>query len=441
MRYLIRGGELIDGGMQAPLRADLLIDNGIILAVGRDLAPQAGTEEIDATGLWVTPGLQDAYAAAQFAGSEPRETIASAAAAAAAGGYSRWNLQPTTDPVLDSAAALQAAQREAAAVSAPMGCIAALTLGNAGKQLSPLAELAAAGAIAFSDGGKAIGDVTLLRHALAYSASFGLPVLLQPEDVQLAAGGLAHEGAVSLRLGLPGIPAAAESSAVARLIALAELTGARLHLCRISSADAVAHVRAAQQRGVAVSASVTAHHLLLDERWLLGSLDTSADADGLQPALLPPYDSSTRVTPPLRSSADRAALRAALADGTISVLASDHRPRARVDVDLEYGLVKPGISSLETTVSVGLTLAARGLITPQRLISALTDGPAQLYQQPLPRLAAMTAPGLTLLAPRVNAAVNPAEFRSRGRNTPLRGQQLIGQVRAVLSAGRLEIVA
>jgi dihydroorotase len=437
MRYLIRGGQLIDGGMTAPLRADLLLDAGRIAAIGSDLPLPTDAELIDATGLWLTPGFEDLYAEAHFAAAAPRETIADAAAAAQQGGYRRWHLLPGCDPQLDSAAALAAAQREINAAGADVGLIGALTIGNAGKQLSPLAELAAAGAVAFSDGGRPPADAGLLRKAMAYSASFGLPLLLQPDDPQLSAGGLAHDGPVALRLGLPGLPAAAESSAAARMIALAEVTGARLHLTRVSAAATVDQIRLARQRGLAVTASVTAHHLLLDDRWLLGSMSEEPAACGLRPALLPPYDSATRQWPPLRTAADREALIAAAADGTIAAIAADHSPRLLVEQELEYGHVRPGISAFETTAAVGLTLVAAGLLSAPRLVAMLTDGPAAVFGRTPPRLIVGAAVGLTIIDPTAAVTVEPQRFRSRGRNTPLRGQTLRGRVQAVLQNGLL----
>jgi dihydroorotase len=438
MRYLIRGGYLIDGGMSAPLRADVFLDAGRIAAIAPELTVPADTDVVEAAGLWLTPGFEDAYAEAYFAAAAPRETIADAAAAAVKGGYRRWHLLPGSEPPLDSAAALAAAQRETAHCGADIGVIGALTIGNAGKQLSPLAELKAAGAVAFSDGGRPPADAGLLRKAMAYSASFDVPLLLQPDDPQLSAGGLAHDGPTAMRLGLSGVPAAAESSAAARMIALAEITGARLHLTRVSAAATIDQIRLARRRGLAVTASVTAHHLLLDERWLLGSLTDEPAACGLRPTLLPPYDSATRQWPPLRTPADREALLAAAADGTLLLLASDHSPRLLVEQELEYGHVRPGITSFETTASVGLTLIAAGLLSAPRLVALLTDGPAQLFGRTPPRFAVGAAVGLTILDPTAVRKVEPQRFRSRGRNTPLRGQTLRGQVRAVLQDSRLQ---
>jgi dihydroorotase len=302
----------------------------------------------------------------------------------------------------------------------PIGCV---TRGRDGAELAELAELADAGAVAFSDDAQPVRSSRLLRQALAYSAMLGRPVVEHAVDLDLAAGGLAHEGPVATWLGLPGIPAAAEEIAVARALALARLTGGRLHLAHLSTAGAVAQVRTARAAGVAVTAEVTPLHLLLTEESLAVGPAGS------------PYDSSTRLDPPLRTAADAAALCAALEDGTLDAVATDHRPQRQVDKDCEYQDAAPGASGLETALGVLMELVALERLSLGTAVRALTSGPARAFGLAAGRLAVGGPADLVVFDPRAAWTVDPTRFRSRGKSTPLAGRSLRGRVLLTMVGG------
>jgi dihydroorotase len=336
--------------------------------------------------------------------------------------------------------------------------IGALTVDRAGVSLTEMAELVDAGCVGFSDNPSTIADAGLMRNALSYAAMLGVPVMVHCEDPKLSKGSAMHEGAVSTRLGLPGAPAAAEEAIIARDIALAELTGAHIHICTVSTARGVALIRAARERGVNVTAEVTPHHLTLTDRWVLGSMtpvppppptprqskraarraETGLGLPSwLDPSRLPPYDTSTRISPPLRSEEDCEALIEGLRDGTIDAIASDHTPHTAVEKEREYQLAEPGIVGLETALALTLTLVHRGKMDLVDLVAKLTEGPATV----LGRSPATLRPGqyadIVIFDPDKQWTVDPRAFLSRGRSTPLVGQQLRGQVMLTLVRGQV----
>lgn len=298
-----------------------------------------------------------------------------------------------------------------------------------------------------------------MRNALAYAAMLDVPIMAHCEDTRLTRGWGMHDGAISIRLGLPGYPAAAEEVIVARDIALAEMTGAHLHICHVSTAGSVALIRAAKARGVRVTAEVTPHHLTLTDQWVLGNLaavrvegkslhrsgrdraeinDEGLDLPSrLKPTLLPPYHPSTRVRPPLRTEQDVDALIEGLRDGTIDAIASDHEPQSAIDKECEYRLAAPGISSLETALGLALTLVHRGKLDLVDLVAKFTEGPATV----LGRAPATLRPGspadIVIFNPDSLWTVDPTKFFSKGRNTPLAGQQLKGQVMLTMCRGQI----
>lgn len=459
MRYLIKNGTIIDPANRVATIGDILVANGKVerlydladLHTDREpLAPDV--EVINARGCVVAPGFTDLHTHLRQPGEEHKETIASVSAAAAVGGFTTLCARPTTRPTPDHAAAIRQLRELADQYArVRIDLIGALTMGNEGQALSEMRELAEAGCIAFSDGGRTIANTALLRHALAYAAALKLPVMVSCQDPYLAAGGVAHEGAVSIRLGLPAIPAAAEEAIVARDITLAEATGAHLHISRVSTAGSVALIRAARARGVHVTAEVTPHHLTLSDRWLLGWLEERNEIETgrpgahpdlslpswLNPALLPPYDSSTRVDPPLRSIEHVEALVEGLRDGVIDAIAIDHAPHALVDRDCEYGIAPPGISGLETALALTLTLVHRGEMDIVNLIAKLTEGPAQVLNRSPANLRPGATADIVIFDPERSWVVDPDHFASRGRNTPLRGQRLKGQVMLTMAAGKI----
>ena len=464
MRYLIKNGSIIDPARRVATVGHLLVADGLVeqLVDLADLHAERESvaddvEVINARGAVVAPGFTDLHAHWRERGEENKETVATATMAAAIGGFTRGCAMPSPVPPVDSAAMArhvrELARRDG---RVRVEVIGALTRGREGKALADMIELAEAGCIAFSDGGRPVADAGLMRNALAYAAALGLPVMAHCEDPRLTAGWAMHEGAVSTRLGLPGAPAAAEEAMIARDIALAADTGAHLHISQVSTAGGVALIRAAKARGAQVTAEVTPHHLTLTDRWVLGAMlprEQKAEApprkgrrnpspelglpSWLDPTLLPPYDASTRVRPPLRAQADVEALVEGLRDGTIDAIATGHAPQALVDKACEYRLAAPGISGLETALALVLTLVHRGELDLVDLVAKLTEGPAQV----LGRAPATLRPGsradLVIFDPDAAWTVDAASFASRGRNTPLQGQRLKGRVMLTMAGGAI----
>jgi dihydroorotase len=465
MRYLIKNGSIIDPAQRVATVGDVLVSDGKVERLF-EIADRAaeqhvlddGVEIIDARGAVVAPGFTDLHAYLREPGEEHKETIASGTLAAAHGGFTTVCAMPTEHPTHDTAATVRLVQELARREGhVHVDVVGALTVGREGRVLADLAELAEAGCIAFSDGDRALSDAALMRHALAYAAALGLPVMSFCQEVRLSAGWAMHEGAVSTRLGLPGFPAAAEEALIARDIALAELTGAHLHICQVSTAGGVALIRAARARGARVTAEVSPHHLTLTDRWVLGNLaahDPAPKAPArqrgrrnphpelglpswLDPTRLPPYDSSTRVCPPLRTEEDIEALVEGLRDGVIDAIATGHSPQSRVEKECEYGLAAPGISSLETALALALSLVHRGEMDMVDLVARLTEGPAQV----LGRSPATLRPGaradIVIFDPDAAWTVDAMRFVSRGQNTPLHGQRLKGQVMLTMAGGAI----
>jgi dihydroorotase len=309
--------------------------------------------------------------------------------------------------------------------------IGAATKGRAGRELAEMADMADAGAIAFSDDGDCIADAAVMRSALSYASMLGRAVIQHAEDPDLSGRAPAHEGWVATRLGLRGQPAAAEETIVARDIELAALTGGRLHIAHISTAGSVEHLRRAKERGLRVTAEVAPHHLILTHEALLDG------ADG-------PYDTNTKVNPPLRTPDDIAALRAALRDGIINAIATDHAPHASEDKRCEYDAAAFGISGLETALGLAMTLVHEDGVPMARIIEALTIGPVRALgldgltgEAGLGTLT-IGAPGdVVIVDPEAKWTVEPAEFASKGKNSPLAGRALRGRVVATVFGGRL----
>jgi dihydroorotase len=425
----IRGGRVIDPANTLDAIADVLIDDGRIVAVGPGAAKNAAGA-IDATGLIVCPGFIDIHTHLREPGFEHKETIATGTLAAARGGFTTVCAMPNTNPPMDTAATLEFVLRAAEAQGhvrvLPIGCV---TRGRAGAELADLAELANAGAVAFSDDGSPVADAHLMRRALEYAGMLGLPIIDHCEDPALTAGGVMHEGWVSARLGLRGVPAAAEEAMVARNIALAEETGSRVHIAHISTAGSVDLVRGAKARGVPVTAEVTPHHLALThEAVLLGPGEVPG---GLA------YDTNAKVNPPLRTRADADACVAGLLDGTIDGIATDHAPHATQDKLCEFDTAAFGISGLETAFALSLTA-----VPLEALIERFTIAPVRALglDRRLTGLGTLSvgAPAdVTLIDPEAEWIVEPESFASKGNNTPLTGRTLKGRVVATVYNGSM----
>lgn len=473
MRYLIKHGSIIDPGQRVATVGHLLIEDGKVVRMF-DPAELSGDEHglgedieiIYAQGCIIAPGFTDLHTHLREPGEEHKETIATGTQAAARGGFTTVCAMPNTQPAHDRASVV----RQLRQIAMSEGCIAvdiigAITLGREGKTLTEMGELVEAGCIAFSDDGSPVADPTIMRNALTYATMLGVPIMSHCEDTRLNRGWAMHEGVVSIRLGLPGYPASAEEIQIARDIALAEATGGHLHICHVSTAGGVALIRQAKQRGIRVTAEVTPHHLALTDQWVLGSLATHATTAGelpsspgsrrrrkksnriqedperlrthswLDPTRLPPYDTSTRVSPPLRNEQDCEALLEGLSDDTIDAIATDHAPHATVDKLCEYGLASCGISGLETALGLVLTLVHIGALDLMTVVAKLTEGPARV----LGRSPATLRPGaradLVIFDPEISWIVDTATFASKGKNSPLQGQRLKGQVMLTMASG------
>lgn len=411
MRIEICNGRVIDPKNGIDAQQNLYIATGRIVAFGNAPIGFVADERIDASGCIVAPGLIDL--SARLPGIEGE------LAAAVAGGVTRLACPPDTDPPLDEPELAERLVRRAAAAGlARVHPLGALTQGLAGNKLAEMVGLSHAGCIAFSQANVALSDSQSLLRAMQYAATFGFPVWLRPQDPSLARGGVAHDGEIASRFGLPGIPAVAETIAIAQLLELARATGARLHLMRLSTAGGVAMVRAARAAGVAVTADVAIHHLHL------------SDAD------LGFFDARARLDPPLRTAADRDALRAGLADGTLSAVCSDHAP---VDEDgklLPFGEAVAGATGLELLLPLTLRWAAESGLPLATALARITSDAAAVLGIDAGHLAIGGAADVCVFDPAATWTVSAARLQSSGKSTPFLGQELAGEVRATLVAGR-----
>ena len=444
---LIKGGRVVDPSQGLDTIGDVLITDGLVVSAGTSVndAPKDCTV-IDATGLVVTPGFIDLHVHLREPGQEDKETVATGALAAVRGGFTTICAMPNTEPPMDNAAVirqvLDAASQAGLARVLPIGCA---TRGRKGKELADMAELAAAGAVGFSDDGSPIADAGLMRNALSYSTTTGLPVINHCEEPSLSKDGVLHEGWVASRLGLPGQPAAAEESMVARDIELAALTGGRLHVAHISTAGTLELVRRAKERGLPVTAEVTPHHLILTEEWALGTIEEGAGEltapDKYAPLTRSAYDTRAKVNPPLRTEDDTEALVAGLKDGTIDAIATDHAPHTSTDKECTMQEAAFGISGLETAFGLINGLVDKGDIDLPTLIERLTTGPARVlgesYQSSIGTLKPGASGDVTVLDPEAEWVVDSSTFASKGRNTPIDGITLKGQVVKTIVGGRL----
>ena len=418
---LLRGGRVIDPSRGLDEPADVLIEGGTIAAVGRGLGAPDGAEVRDVAGRVVAPGLVDLHVHLREPGQEDVETIATGARAAAAGGFTAVCAMPNTDPVTDNQAAVGFIVRQAARAGlARVYPIGAVSVGQRGEQLSEFGELVGAGAVAVSDDGRPVASSHLMRTALEYARTFGIPVADHCEDPALAAGGVMHEGLVATRLGLKGIPAAAEEIMVSRDILLAELTGGHVHLCHVSTRGSVELIRRAKEKGLRVTAEVTPHHLTLTERACEG------------------YDTHAKMNPPLREEADVAALRAALREGVLDCIASDHAPHAYDAKEAAFADAPFGIVGLETAFGVAHTeLVLGGVLSVAELIARMSTAPAAVFGLPGGTLRPGAPADVVVLDLGRRWTVDPAAFFSKSRNTPFAGRTLVGQPVVTLVGGKV----
>jgi len=432
---LISGGHLLDPGQGIDKIGDLLITEGKIAWAG-DKGPaslQPDLSIIDAAGLIVCPGFIDLHCHLREPGFEDKETIATGSRAAARGGFTTICCMPNTNPPLDNQASIDYVKKTAEAQGVvrvlPIGCI---TRGRQGKELTEMVELAEMGVIGFSDDGEPVASSQIMSLAMDYSRDLGLPIIDHCEDKELSNGGLMNDGWVSTRLGLKGIPAAAEEITVARDLALAHLTGARLHIAHVSTEGSVELIRRAKEKGIAVTSEVTPHHLTLTEERVMGW--QSEKNNRLT------YDTNAKVNPPLRTRRDIAALIEGLNDGVINVIATDHAPHTLVDKMCEFGLAAFGISGFETALGCLMALVHNGELDLTTLISKLTLEPAKIIGTKYGELGTLK-PGcqadITLFDPNKEWIVSSQDFASKGKNTPFDGYQFKGKVMATVVAGEV----
>jgi dihydroorotase len=399
---------------------DVRVDKGVIAAIGERLDAN-GHRVIDAESLVLAPAFVDPHVHLRTPGREDEETIASGTAAAAAGGYCAILAMPNTDPVVDTTDVLRGLRARAAEEAAvPVGFTAAITVGQAGQQLTEMGELADAGAAAFTDDGRPVATAGLMRRALEYNAITGRPLALHCEEPSLTRGGHMHMGAVSAELGLGGWPSLGESLGVARELWLARDTAQPLHLMHLSARESVEHLRTAQAAGVEASAEATPHHLCL----------TDEAVRSLDPNL--------KMNPPLRTADDRAALLEALNDGTIAAIATDHAPHSREEKDVPFEAAPFGVTGLETAFAALHTyLVEPGLVSLETVLERMSAGPARIFGLEPPRIAVGAPANLVLINPAATWRVREDRFRSRSANSWLLGKRLRGKVVVTVAAGRV----
>jgi dihydroorotase len=430
---LIRSSHIIDPSQGIDQIGDLLIAEGKIVHLGGEIptviASEAKqSEAVDATGLVVCPGFIDLHCHLREPGFEDKETIATGTKAAATGGFATVCCMANTEPPSDSAAIVDWVKRKASkngvVAILPIGCT---TKGRKGEELTDMTGLAEAGVAAFSDDGNPVANSQLMRRALEYSRDLGLPIIDHCEDKALSDNGIINEGQISVKLGLKGIPAAAEEVMVARDLILAQLTKGRLHIAHVSTRGSVELIRRAKEERISVTAEVTPHHLTLTEERIAGEPPNKS------------FDTNAKVNPPLRTKEDVQALIKGLKTGVIDAIATDHAPHTLADKNCGLELAAFGISGLETALGCLMSLVHRGEVSLTQLISKLTCEPAKVIGRngELGTLRAGAPANITILDPEREWIVNSRDFASKGKNTPYDGYKFKGKIMATIANGRI----
>jgi dihydroorotase len=420
MKLEIAHGRIVDPASGVDGEGTLYLADGAI--VGMDARPSGwhATRVIDARGLVVAPGLVDVAARLREPGLEYRATLESEMAAAIAGGVTSLACPPDTDPPLDEPGLVEMLKHRARSLNqARVYPIGALTVGLAGQALTEMGELAEAGCVAFSQADMPLGDTDLMWRAMQYASTFGFPLWLRATDPHIGRNGMAHDGEIATRLGLAGIPVIAETIALSTIVALVRDTGVRVHVCRLSSAEGVALVRAAKREGLPITCDVAVHHLHL------------SDVD------IGWFDANARLVPPLRSTRDRAALRAGAADGTIDIICSDHSPVDDDDKQVPFGEATPGATGLELMLPLTLKWASEEGVPLATALARVTSAPARLMGVPAGTLSAGAPADLCIFDPGAWWKVERAGLRSQGKNTPFLGVEVPGRVRCTIVAGQV----
>ncbi|MBU2609068.1 MAG: dihydroorotase [Chloroflexi bacterium] len=424
-RLLIQGGRVIDPGQGIDGVGNLIIADGRVswLAVGEDAPPEFDGDVLDATGWIVCPGFIDLHCHLREPGFEAKETIATGTLAAARGGFTTVCCMPNTDPPLDSETTVEFVKRVAATDGVvrvlPIGCISD---GRRGLEIANLEEMADAGVIAFSDDGDPVMSASLMREALDWSRTLGLPIIEHCEDRSLSGSGHMNEGKLAVKLRLNGIPAEAEEHSIERNLALARLTEGRLHIAHVSTRGSVELIRRAKDKGVRVTAEVTPHHLTLTEEEVTGR------------------NTNAKVNPPLRTKKDIKALIQGLKENVIDIIATDHAPHTEEDKSGDFALAPFGISGLETALGSLMRLVHAGDLPLPLLVAKLTSAPAKIIGEKFGQLGTLAEgvpADIAVFDPEREWVVNPATFASKGKNTPLAGLTLKGRVMATIYGGKM----
>ncbi len=420
MNIQIKNGRLIDPKNQLDAKLDVFIADGKIAAVGNPLAGFVADKIIDATGLVVVPGLIDLAARLREPGYEYKATLESEMDAAVVGGITSLACPPDTDPPLDEPGLVEMLKHRAKTLNqAHVYPVGALTQGLKGEELTEMAELSDAGCVAFSQADAALTDTRVLMRAMQYAATFGFSVWLRPQDSFLARSGVAHDGEVATRLGLPAIPVCAETIALATMLQLAHVTGVRLHICRLSSAEGVALVRAAKQQGLPLTCDVSMNHIHLSE------MDIGY------------FDSNCHLVPPLRSLRDRDALRAGLLDGTIDAICSNHSPVDEDAKQLPFAEAEAGATGLELLLPLTLKWAEQDKHALTDALARVTLQPARILGLDAGHLSPGSAADVCIFDPERYWKVEPAALKSQGKNTPFIGMEMKGKVRYTIIGGQI----
>ncbi|WP_305040973.1 dihydroorotase [Geoalkalibacter sp.] len=419
MKILISGGRVLDPTHGIDDQLDLLIDNGRISHLGKNLQAE-GAQVIDARGKLVTPGLIDLHVHLRDPGQEYKEDIVSGTRAAVAGGFTAVACMPNTKPVNDSKSVTRYILAKAAAEGfchvLPVGSI---TQGSKGEALAEMGDMKEAGCVGFSDDGHPVASGELMRRALEYSRPFGVPIIAHAEDLDLVGQGVMNEGFVATELGLKGIPWVAEAAPIARDVMLAEFTGGHLHVAHVSCGAAVEIIRAAKKRGVRVTCEAAPHHFTLTDEAVRG------------------YNTNAKMNPPLRSAEDVAAIRAGLADGTIDAIATDHAPHHIDEKNVEFNIAFNGIVGLETALPLTLRLVADGVLSLCDAIAKLTINPARILGLESGTLEVGRVADVTVIDPELKWTVEAQKLVSKSKNTPFDGWKMVGAATHTLVAGRI----
>ena len=427
MKLLLKGSRLIDPAQKIDSLMDILILDGKIADLGKDIIKTDKAKNstdikiIDLTGMIVTPGLIDMHTHLREPGFEYKETIATGCTAAVAGGFTSIACMPNTDPINDNRSITEFIRRKASEANmANVYPIGAISLGSKGTQLTEFWDLKDAGVMALSDDGRPVMDAALMRRALEYAHSLGLPVIQHCEDINLSSGGCMNEGYYSTILGLRGIPSIAEEAIIARDILIAEYTNTSVHIAHVSTAGSVRLIREAKKRNLKITAETAPHYFTLTDESLQG------------------YDTNFKVNPPLRSVQDVTAIKEGLADKTIDAIACDHAPHARTDKEVEFEYAQNGISGLEVSLALSLNLVHGNTLSWEELVAKMSCNPARILNLPKGTLTRGSDADITVIDPQLKWTVDVKDFRSRGKNSPFNGREMLGKAVMTIVGGEIK---